>query len=459
MKTLKNGLLGLLGVVLTFIPMMYGCENSGTQLTTSATGSADGKISATAPVQKKTTLKFFTYEDVMKEKHDLINAEFTKRNPDITIEMVYVNYPDYNTMVDTAIFAGEDLDICFFNIAQDYIVRAAKGQFLSLDNYLKEEGYSKVTDLYTIDSTFNGRVYGLPGDTKSFIVYINKNDLDKAGLPIPPAYWTWDDYKSYAKQLTWGAGKDKHYGSMFYTWPHYYLFDLYNTYDGCPFFKPDGSFNFDNPGYTRFLQTRLEMEQIDKSQIPVIEVKAMNIDYRSAFFSGRVSMLPCLTNMLPEVASDNYPHDFVTTFAMLPKPVGVGRDGVTYEDNRFYSIGKSSKNPDEAYKFIRFFTTEGIQMKDVAFTADKKNPQLNQAIEKAISNKPYLYDMLQLKKVLLDPKYKTNTWENIPVYTYEIDKMVGAEFDKVLVGGETIDVAVENLKIQGEAIIAKYKKQ
>jgi multiple sugar transport system substrate-binding protein len=351
------------------------------------------------------------------------------------------------------------MDVCFFNLMRDYIPRAEKGEFLPMDSYIAAEN-KKFSDLYWIDAEYKGKIYALPGDVKNWLVWINKSDLDKAKLPMPPENWTWDDYRAYAKKLTWGEGKDKHYGSFFYTWDHFNVFEAYNMIDDNPYFKADGSLNFDNPSFKTSIQLRYNLEMVDKTQMPLADAVALSLDYRNAFFSGRASMIPALSNIIPQAAAvQTYPHTFVTTYAPMPIPAKGGRPGVVYGDNRFYSIGKSSVNAAEAYKFIRFFTTEGIPMKNVSFTAAKEGAVSRSAIiDSLVAEKTELFDVPALKNVLTSPKLVVNIWKNNPLYTTEIVRMYQAEAELAVLGKQTADKSIENAMKQGNAILAKYKK-
>lgn len=425
-----------------------------------AGGQKEGGATAGAAGAKTETLKFFTYEEIMRSKFDAINALYQKRNPNINVEMVYVPQADINTKVDTTILSGSQLDIAYFNVKFDFLPRAAKGEFVALDKYIAAEGKT-FDDLYTIDASYDGKVYALPGDVKLFMIWINKNDLDKVGLPVPPLNWTWDDYRNYAKKLTWGDGPNKHYGSFFYTWDHYNVFDTYNLIDGNPYFKDDGSLNLENPAFKQSIQLRIDLERVDKSQMPLSDVKALNMNYLNAFLGGKASMLWMATNIVPQIAAtDKYPHDFVTTFAPMPIPSNGGREGYTYGDNRFYSVGKSTIDAQASYNYLRFFTTEGIPMKGVSFTAAKgAGANQDSVINALVADNPKLYDVDALKRVIENPKLHVNVWTKVPVYTGEIDQMYQAQAELAVIGDKTPDQAIADAMKQGQAIIARYQKQ
>lgn len=413
-------------------------------------------LAETAP--EPVTLKFFTSEAVMQEAFDRINAEYTRRNPHVTIEVVQIPGADYNVKVDTTILSGEQLDIAYFNNKTLYAPRAMQGEFYPLDEFLAAEGIS-LTDVYSIDAKVDdGHTYALPGDVKWWLVWLNKNDLEEHGLPIPDLNWTWDEYIRYAKELTWGEGPDKHYGSLWNTWDHYNVLNAYNMIDGNPYFKEDGAHNLDHPAFRSSLELRYQLEQVDKTQFPLSEMLAMQTDYRSVFLSGGASMLVMASNIIPQIANiESFPHDFVTTFAAMPVPED-GRPGYTYADNRFYSIGATTVNAEEAYKYLRFFTTEGIPMKNVTFTAEKDAVvTMDEMVENMTAAAPELYDVEQLKKVLSNPDLHPNIWDYVPTYTGEIVNVYWAEADKAAMGEISIDQVFENAIPQVEQIIERNK--
>jgi multiple sugar transport system substrate-binding protein len=425
-------------------------------LTLAAPLSATAESATPEPV----TLKFFTSEATMQEAFERINAEYTRRNPHVTIEVVQVPGADYNVKVDTTILSGEQLDIAYFNNKMLYVPRAMQGEFYPLDELVAKEGIN-LNDVYSIDATVDdGKVYALPGDVKWWVVWLNKDDLEAKGLPIPDLNWTWDDYREYAKQLTWGEGPNKHYGSLWNTWDHYNVLNAYNQIDGNPYFKEDGSQNLDNPAFRSSLEYRYLLEQVDKTQFPLSEMLAMQTDYRSVFLSGGASMLVMATNIIPQIAdSTNFPHEFETTFAMLPIPAEGGRPGYTYGDNRFYSIGATTVNAEEAYKYLRYFTTEGIPMKNVTFTAERNAViTMDEMVDSMTKANPALFDVEQLKKVLNNPALTPNIWKDVPTYTSEVVNLYWAEADKAVMGEISIDQAFENAIPQIEQIIERNKK-
>jgi multiple sugar transport system substrate-binding protein len=338
--------------------------------------------------------------------------------------------------------------------------RAMAGEFLALEPFFEKEGV-KLMDIYYIDPTVeDGHMYGIPGDVKWWITWLNKDDLDKAGLPVPPMDWTWDDYKEYAKKLTWGEGVNKHYGSvMVASWMHPNMLIAVNEIADNPLITKDGKNNMDHPAIRDSIQLRYDMEQVEKTQLPLSEMVAMQLDYRSVFLSGRASMLTMATNVAPQIGQTNqFPHDFVTTFATLPIPKG-GNKGWTYADNRFYSIGKTSAHPDEAYEYIRWFTTEGLPMKNVAFTAERNySISIDDMIKGMTAEAPHLFDIEQLTRVIKYPDLFQNYWYNCPAYVGELVNIFIADTDKAVMGEQSIDQALRSIATQADILIAQSKR-
>jgi multiple sugar transport system substrate-binding protein len=402
------------------------------------------------------TLQFYSNEPNLDDKYKEINDEYTKRNPNVSIEVMQIPYADYNTKVDTAILSGQQVDICFFNNQSDYVTRASQNEFIPLNDFIEAEGAGTINDLYSVDPTYeDGKIYGLPGEIKPQVVWINEDDLKKAGLEVPPLDWTWDDYKKYAKAMTWGEGADKHYGSMIQSTDMYDLLTCYNRIEGNPFFK-NKVLNLDDPSFKESLQLKYDLEQTEGTSLPLAEQLATSIDFRTAFFENKCSMVLASSSLIPQTADlDNYPHDFKTTYAIPPRPEG-GRESVTFSDARFYSIGATSVNAGEAYKYLRYFTTEGIIKKGTAFVSDKANTDgIDQIVDVMTQDKPELFDVDQLKNVLTNGIINFRS-DYVPVYNKEIMAAFQAQADKAVIGEISIDDAIKNAKEQCQQIIDSH---
>lgn len=125
------------------------------------------------------------------------------------IKIVYQPIPDdYDTKIKTQISGGSEADVFYVDPPlTDLLINS--GKLLELSQYMGAAGLSKSDYFDNLISTFSraDKVYGLPKDFGSIIVFYNTDMVAKQNAKTPPAdgNWTWDDYKAFATSLTVGS--------------------------------------------------------------------------------------------------------------------------------------------------------------------------------------------------------------------------------------------------------------
>lgn len=445
-KTKKIGFFLLAAAAAASI--LAGC---GSPANENSKADGGGKVAAREDTKDgKTNLRFVSWLSAYKDQDQKAAQAYMKEHPDVTVTFDYygdMNSTEYYKKVDLMVMGGEDMDILMASAFPEHAQRAASGAYLPLDDYFVKEGV-KPEDAYSTISKVNDKIYGIPGDLKSWFVVLNKNYLDEAGLPVPDLNWTWDDYREYANKLTRGEGVSKRYGSYFHSWDHYDYMGMWSNYPDNPMFNADmTAVNFDHPMFKEWLQFRYDMENADKCQVPYADVKSMNMNYRDKFFNGQIAMLPIGSFLLPELAAqDKYPHDFVTTFAPMPAWKDA-KPGTTFTESDFYSVSKTSKHPQEAYDFLRFYTTEGMQIRGVSLSAEKGIDKM-ESLKQQIGDEKYV-DMDALEKVMNNPDWKDDIYKNVPPYNKEMSAMMVDECSKFLLGTDTLDNTIAAMMKNG----------
>jgi len=92
-------------------------------------------------------------------------------------------------------------DVLFLSPVVTY---AGQGVLEPLDPFIKASGYD-TSDYWPSLLDFGklkGTIYGLPRDIGIEVLYYNKDIFDEAGVSYPTNFWTWDDLKAAAKQLS-----------------------------------------------------------------------------------------------------------------------------------------------------------------------------------------------------------------------------------------------------------------
>ncbi|WP_342421601.1 extracellular solute-binding protein [Paenibacillus sp. FSL E2-0178] len=403
---------------------------------------------------ERVTIKLSNWYAKKMDNWDVVIAEFEKTHPNIKVEFASAednNSNEFYKKLDLAVAGGDDLDIIMFSNMTYLSQRAGLGMIEPLDEYLATDGIN-YTDEYTSDTRIDGKVYGLPGKSSQGLVIINENHLKEAGLELPKD-WTWDQYMEYAKAMTTKEGDKTRYGTYFHSWIQYgYLVQNFGQSVNANLTTDDGKkANIDNPFMRKSLELRLQGEA-EGSATPYSEVVSQKLNYRPQYFNQDTSMLVTGSFLIPETGgTETIPASFKTVFAPLPKlnaedPISANVSGDVL------SLYSKSKHKDEAYTFIRWFSTEGIVLQGKNIPSWKK-ADLNDVVDRIIagSKNPEMIDKESLLYVLENTK-STTTATAVP-YHAELEKVLLEEFDKMMLSGQSIDATIQNAQTKIQKII------
>ena len=389
-------------------------------------------------------------------------AQFEKENPGIIVQVQSLvgtyDSDAYNKKADVMIAAGEQIDLLSESTLDRVIAKVKAGVFEPLKPYAQKEGVDLEKE-YNGIIPIDGQIYTIPEYVTSWLVYINKDMLDAAGLPLPPRDWTWADYRTYAKKLTHGDGASKVYGSYMHSWDWFYAIGMQSKIMDKPYFKKDGTPNFDDPVFRDGLQYRWNLEQVDKSQIPVADLLSQKMAYRAVFFGGKAAMLPMGAWMVADIKNkENFPHTFKTTFATFPRWDTTTKANTTTLDGAGsgWAVNSKSQYKDAAYKFLRFFTTRGWEYAHSLWSAWTKTDAAG-TIRGMGGSDETLYDPVALQNIVFDPLRVQNKYTFAgPGEPEIVDAWIG-ESQKYLVGGQSLDEAMANIKQKANDIVARVR--
>ncbi len=137
--------------------------------------------------------------------------QFQEENPNVVVEVKLPNFFSGSpNMADLA--QDSDCFQWFPNFSDEESLAA----ILSLDPFLNNDPDINPDDFFpaTIDQmTYQGQVWGLPGDASVVVMEYNKDLFDAAGLDYPTTDWTVADFLDYAVALSTGEDEeDRVYG-------------------------------------------------------------------------------------------------------------------------------------------------------------------------------------------------------------------------------------------------------
>ncbi|HSN19794.1 MAG TPA: ABC transporter substrate-binding protein [Usitatibacter sp.] len=288
---------------------------------------------------------------------DGLAAEFEKENPGIKVHPIYAgNYDDARIKALAALKAGQPAQLSvLFSIdlyellEQDVIVPWDDVAATADDKAWLKAFYPALM----MNGTYKGKVYGIPFQRSTIVLYWNKDAFKEAGLDPnkPPA--TWNEMVEMAQKLVkkdargnvtrWGVEVPS-------TGYAYWMFQAFARQNGQDLMNREGNkTNYDNPDVIAALQFWRDLGA--KYQVmPEGTVEWGTL--RQAFTEGKTAMMWHTTGNLTAV-KDNAKFPFGV--AMLPaskqrgSPTGGGN---------FYLFKKTSPAERQAaLKFVKWMTT------------------------------------------------------------------------------------------------------
>ncbi|MBE1442727.1 ABC transporter substrate-binding protein [Paenibacillus sp. OAS669] len=444
---MKKSLLALSGVLLA-TTALAGCGGGQEKATAPAAEGDKGKDAAKAPVTIKVQ---GWYTEAQGNWNKTVEA-YNKTHPNVKV--VYESMSEKGDSqegmkkLDLLAASGDQMDVIMYSSASDFAQRVGAGILEPLDEYLKK-GNVNVKEEYKIDPAINGKYYALPGKMIEWFVMLNKDKLDEAKLPVPTE-WTWNDYAEYAKKLTKGEGPSKQYGSYFHNWKDYAQLAQNNDVNNPYIVKDDGSENIDNPKVRFSLDLRNRMENIDKTSVPYFDVISQKLNYRDVFYAGKSAMLATGNWMVGELALNG---KFKTVFAPYPKADAKDPNGYTEVGADFMGVAANSKHKQEAYDFVKWYTTEGIGIQGLFFSGWKK-ADIAQNVDAILkTGKPEVASLIDKESLLNTLKVNKATKLVIPpTYSLQQEKEFLSQVELYLTGKQDLDKTISTAKAKMEEI-------
>lgn len=403
------------------------------------------------------TIKFHSWYDD-KEVRPIIDA-FEQEYPSIKVDHITLleggTAEDSMKKLDMLVSSGEEMDVAFITGSEGFARYIGLGLLEPLDSFFEQEGV-KFDDEYKAGASVDGTIYGVPGSYEDRFVLLNKEHLDEANLPVPTD-WTWDEFREYARKLTQGEGASKRYGTYFHTWPEFARLWMNNQPEDRNIVLKDGTVNVNNDLMRNSLSMRYEMENVEKSAVPYADAISQKLHYRPLYMTGKVSMIVIGNWMASEAGgTDKLPATFKTVFAPYPKNKKDDPIGYNPAATEFMGVYTKSKHKEEAYKFIRFYTTKGLELQGKHFSS-WKNQSLEKIIDSVLSTAltPENVD----KESLLYTMENSKSGEVIipPSYQSEIDDAFKREYELYLLNKQDLETTISNAEKALQKVVDSNK--
>lgn len=285
-------------------------------------------------------------------------AEFTKENPDIILHPVFCgNSTETTTKTIAAIQGGNPPEFAILGNSELYSLLSLEA-IIPLDDLINgdPDGKEYIDDFwpaFLMNSYYEGKIYSIPWQRSTIIMYYNKDAFRAAGLDpeTPPA--NWEQLVEYAQKLTIRdeAGNVKQWGVQVSTNDPFTFspFAMQNSANGENLMTPDGKTAlFNTQGNIDALQFLVDLGQKYKVMPEGVIVWA---DSTSNFMAGTAAMLYMSSGSLTNVLNNT---DFEVGTAFLP--AGKRYGSATGGANFYIMDGISDEKLAATWKFIRWMT-------------------------------------------------------------------------------------------------------
>ena len=271
----------------------------------------------------------------------------------------------------TSIVGGipPDVFVYFGSVAQ----WSSRGALLPLDEYMQRDGYDRSRAFETLwpEMTWNDQIFAIPVGVGIDAFYWNKEHFREAGLDPERPPQTWEELKEYAILLTEmnEAGKIEQAGYIPGYWSPFAtpLFLYWPLQLGAEFLSEDGrTVTLTSDACVEALEWETSIfEEIGREAL--FEKRAsFGYGTQHGFLSGELSMIEQKSSFVEEIRK--FAPDLDYGCSQFPSPPG--KAPVTTLGPVWVGIPRGAKHPEEAWEFIKFFTSDETQLRAAKYSIE-----------------------------------------------------------------------------------------
>lgn len=261
------------------------------------------------------------------------------------------------------IIAGSDEDLYFRETSGNAF--KFQGLYRVIDDLTKND--KEATKSAYMDGTWDlcgwqGKLYGLPYGTNSWIMVYNKLLFESMGVKPPTDTWTWAEMLEMARKLTSTRGDRPTYG-VYSAINHWQTIDTWLQRGGGGTFDAQGNIRVNAAESLESL--RWYQELVTKSgAYRTVEWNgtAQNPEFRKSFLEGNVGLL-YLGASNRQFLVDKVNNTLPVEWDQVEMPVRVaGQNPAHSTPLQMNAMWRTSKRPEAAYQFLRFLSLQTAQL-------------------------------------------------------------------------------------------------
>lgn len=299
-----------------------------------------------------------------------LRDQFEKENPDIDLQIEHIpGSQEYVRKMLLSFIADVEPDVMVLD-ASSAAVFINNGVLMNLMPLIERDPEFRLDDYYknVVDIARRGdKIFAIPGDFTPMVMYYNKKLFDAANVPYPKSGWTWADFLDAAKRTTIPSEKPgdmpKQFGFKFANWMPSWIMWLWNN--DADVLDPQGNrakgyFDSDRSIESfQFVRDLIEVHKVapSLSQSAAAGVDLFTNEQAAMEISGHWSMV----GYTARDSSGKYINKIrPENVGVVELPTNIGKS-VTVMYEAGFAIGKNCKNPEAAWRYIKFMTSKRVQ--------------------------------------------------------------------------------------------------
>ena len=189
----------------------------GVALVAAGCSSAGGPAAAAdyeaAPSDLSASITYGVWDQAQVAAIDANLEGFAELYPDIDVSVNVTPYADYFTKLQTQASSDSLPDLFWLN-GPNFQLYASNGKIEPVTGAVEAGDIDTgdypeaLVDLYSLDDV----QYGVPKDMDTIGVWVNEALFEQAGVPLPEADWTWDDFQETAATISEALASEGAYG-------------------------------------------------------------------------------------------------------------------------------------------------------------------------------------------------------------------------------------------------------
>jgi ABC-type glycerol-3-phosphate transport system substrate-binding protein len=371
--------------------------------------------------------------------------KFESENPSIKINAQYV--PTGDALVQkliTAIQSKTAPDIAW--IHSDFINKLVDADaiykmehFIKGTDSLSQEEMNDIFPQLLQNASYKNVLYAMPMEATVLALVYNKAHFRQAGLDPERPPQNWEELREYANKLTIdknGDGKNDQYGFYIPAYPASGPLSIWMILQWTPFLWQAGGEEI-NADQTEMLfnsQAGIEALTLWKNIYDDLKFSNYSFSHDMGFASGSVSMIM------------DGPWDLPTFRKLKNIDWGVaslpgGLSGkATYMAGEHLSIFKQSKNPNEAWKFIKWIIGPEVQAE---FSINSGYLPVRKSVLEMDSYKQFLDNDPQMR-AFVEQMQIARARVNLNSFRVEINQHIAEAVERTIIGNENPKTALDN---------------